>query len=169
MCDPVTALAVVSTATAAASSVASFVGQGQKYGQNEIAANLAYASNQNVDAQKATQVDQQQSQNTLEAAIARAKGLGRVSASASSMGADAASTAADVQGVDFSVGRQLGVENINASNSRLQIANDETGNWFRKQSQINSVEQASPAALGIGLAGDALSGATTYAKLGGRF
>lgn len=172
MCDPITAIAVLSTATAAvgvASAVSQYQGQKEAYSDNKEAANLGYAANENVAAQKGMQISQEQSQNTLQAAIARAKAEGRVSASASSFGGTYTTAARDVAGVDFQVGQQLGVANINTQNQRLALADQETSNWYDRQNQINSVAKASPAQLGIGIASAALQGASTYKSLGGRF
>lgn len=168
MCGPLL-LAAVPAAIASAGAIAGFIGQGQASASNTTAANLSYAANQNVLGQRSVQIDQEQSQNTLNAAIARASAEGKVSASASSFGGDASTTTRQVNAADFSVGKQIGVEDINSQNQRLQVANDQTSDFYARQSQINKVPPPSPLSLGLSIAGDAAEGAANYSKLGGKF
>lgn len=168
MCGPL-ALAAIPAATSAAGSITGYLGQSAAYGANKTAAGLTYAANQNDLATRAGQIDQQQSANTVEAAIARASAEGKVSASASSFGGDASTTARAANAASFSVGQQLGNEDINSENQRIGVAQDQTNDFIARQSQINKVAAPSAASLGVGLAGVAATGASTYAKLGGQF
>lgn len=148
---------------------AGFLGQNAAAKANQQAAGIAYGANSNEIQQRYAQIDQQQSANTVNADIARAQAQGKVSASASSFGGDAQTSARASNAASFSVGQQLGVEDTNSENARVAAGNDQTSAFIQEQSQINKVQPGNPLALGISLAGDAASGAADYSKLGGKF
>lgn len=168
MCDPLS-LAAGTAAVAGASSIASFAGQGMAAGANARSANYAFAQNQDVESQRAAQVDQQQSENTVQSAIDRTQAEGKVSASASSFGGDRQTATGEVNAVANTNERALGIENVNSNEQRLNIANEGESAEISRQSQINRVQPESGLALATSLAGDAAGGASTYSKLGGRF
>ena len=168
MCDPVS-LGLAFAAVGATSSVMGFVGQNQAASANRRAADLSYANTENQLALKGSQVDAQQSENTVQAAIARITGQGRISASASSMGSDAASATRGANAVDFGVGRGLSIENINSDSQRQAIGGEEANAFYAHQSQVNSVLPQSPIQLALGLAKSGLGGVSTFSQFGGTF
>lgn len=168
MCVPI-AMAAATTAMSAASSIMGFIGQNQASQENKEAANLGYAATANESAEQATQIDQQQSENTMNAVIARVASQGRISASAASLGGGAESTTAQQNAAAFASGRDLSVEDINSEGQRLQVMNQLNAADMRRRTQIASVQPASPLSLILGLGGDALKGATEFSQLGGRF
>lgn len=168
MCDPLS-ISAVTTAVSMASAGMAYIGQNQQAAANQQAANVAYAQNENSAQQRYTQIGQEQSENTVNAAIARAKAQGGVSASASSFGFGEDTTGRLSQAADFASGRQLSLMDVNSENQRVATGDQEQANWLNRQSQINSVMPGNPLALGVNLAGDAAKGAADYSKMGGRY
>lgn len=168
MCDPIS-LAAATTAVGSASSVLGFAGQNQAAQANKTAANLAYANTGNQVAVRGAQIDQQQSENTVQAMIDRVTAQGRISASASSMGGDAATTARTENAADFASGRSLSLEDVNSQNQRIGNAQTMTNAFYTRQSQENQVLPGNPLSLALGLAKAGLGGASAFGKLGGQF
>lgn len=168
MCSPQTASAI-GQFSPVGGAVLGYLGQNAAASANREAANISYAQNENAASQRYTQIGQEQSENTINAAIARARAEGSISASASSMGSDASTTGRQVQAADFATGMQLGRMDINSENQRIATADQEQVNWLNRQSQINSVAPQSPLVLGVHLAANAAQAAADYAKMGGRY
>ena len=168
MCDP-SLLAAAQVVPAMVSSVMGFVGQNQAAAANKKAANLSYANTENQLTQKASQVDAQQSENTVQAAISRITSQGRISASASSFGADASGATREANAADFAVGRGLSIENVNSDNQRVAIGGEQDNAFYARQSQINQVLPQSPIQLALGLAKAANAGIGAFAQFGGTF
>jgi hypothetical protein len=166
MCGPL-ALAAASMVPAMASSVVGFIGHNEAAAANSRAAGLSYANTANQEATKAGQIDQQQSQNTVQAMIDRVQAQGRISASASSFGGDAASTTRAGNAADFAAGRGLGIEDTNSQNQRTQVGFGMDDAFYARQTQDNQVLKQSPLQLGLSLAGDVAGGASVFGKLGG--
>jgi hypothetical protein len=168
MCSPV-ALAGVTGGVQAASSVFGFMGQNQAAKLNTQAANLGYANNINALNTQATQINQQQSENTVSSLIDSVAARGRISAAAGSEGAGGSSTASQMNAAEFSAGRNLAVEDLNSQNARVQNANQRSGADLQRRSQIASVQPASPLSLVLGLANAGISGAKQFSEAGGQF
>lgn len=168
MCDPIS-MAAATTAVSATSAIMGFQGQNQQAALNQQEANLGYAQSANEAGEQAVQIDQQQSENTMNAVINRVSAQGRISASAASMGGGAESTAAQANAAAFAAGRQLSVENINSAGQRLQVQNELISADDKRRSQIASVQKASPLSLVLGLAKAGLSGASAFGSAGGQF
>lgn len=174
MCAPLVAalpmiMAATSAGAAGAQSIFGFLGQNAAAAANERSANLAYAQASNEAGQEAVQVDQRQSENTVNAIIQSVAQRGKISASASSLGSGGETVAAESNAADFEAGRWLSVQDQNSTNQRLQITNQLKGADLQRRGQIMSVQPASPLSLVMGLAGAALKGANAYAGFGGRF
>lgn len=168
MCDPVS-MAVATTATSAASSYMGFAGQNQAAAANETAANLGYANSINGLNTQATQIDKQQSENTVTALINSVAARGRISAAASSQGMGGSTTAAQENAAEFASGRQLSIEDLNSQQERVQNANQRSGADLQRRSQIASVQPASTLSLVLGVANSALKGANQFSQSGGQF
>lgn len=168
MCDPIS-LASAGTAVAGGKSILSFLGQNAASAANTRAANLSYANTSNQLAQRSSQIDAQESQNTVQAMIDRVTAQGRISASASSMGSDTATTTREGSAANFSVGRALGIEDTNSQNQRQDVGNQLDNAFYARQTQENQVLPGNPISLALGLGGDAVGGAGDYLKLGGQF
>lgn len=166
MCDPVS-MGAASAGMGAVQSVMGFMGQTQAARSNAQAANASYMNTYNSEQQQASQVDRRQSENTVTSMINAAAARGRVSASASSMGADAASTTQMVNAADFDVGRALSIEDVNSEDQRVQIGQQLTNANIERQSQINQVVKPSPFSLITNLGADAIQGAGQALKLTG--
>ncbi len=168
MCGPL-AMAAVPAAMGVVSAVAGYSGKATAYNQNVQAANLGYANSANQVNQQRTQIDTQQSENTATAVIDKAKAAGAISASASAMGTGG-TTAAEMENASAnSAGRNLGIQDINSSNQRLQTSSELSDAVLRRQSQINQVQAPSKLSLALGIGGALASGAKDYHSLGGRF
>lgn len=165
--NPAAGLAGLGFAGAAASSIFGFLGQGAAYKANVQAAKVGFANSYDIEQTRRVQIDQQESENTVSAMINAAAARGRISASASSMGADAATTTQQINAADVDVGRNLGLEDVNSQNQRIQSAQNLTNASLKEQSQINSVAKPNLLALGFNLVGDAASSATQALKLAG--
>lgn len=168
MCDPMS-LAIASAATTAASATLSFVGQNEAYRANEAAAVKTYANTYNELGVRNTQIDAQQSENTLEALINRQVLRGRISASASSMGATGDAATIQAAQADNQVGRALSIENLTSDERRVQQGFALNAAGIERQSSINSKQPGSLASLALGFSDAALGGARTYHDLGGTF
>jgi len=166
LCDPVS-LTAMTFATGAAKSVLGFIGQNQAAEANKQAANAAFANTSNSLAEQRVQIDRQQSENTVSAMINAAANRGKVSASASSMGADAATTTQLVNAGNFDVGRALSIADTNSESMRIRNSQDLTDANIKRQSQINQVLPQSPLELALNLSGNAISSAGDYLKLKG--
>lgn len=168
MCDPVSiaaATAVISTASA----TMGFVGQQQQYKSNAQMANITAANTYNGQQEQSAQIDAQQSENTVNAIVQRAQGEGVISAHAGAFGLSGSTTSRLSNAVDFASGRQLSVEDLNSSDQRLQMQNVMVGTDLTRQAQINSVAQADPLSLALGVAKAGLSGTSAYTSAGGKF
>lgn len=160
-------MAATTAATSGASAIFGFMGQNQQAKLNQETANLGYAQSFNQAQEQATQISQQQSENTMNAVINRVAAQGHISASAAAMGAGAESTGAQENAASFTAGRQLSVEDINSQSQRLQVQNEMTSADLRRRSQIASVQPASPLSLILGLAKAGMQGISSFAGMGG--
>lgn len=166
MCDPVS-MAVVGSSLGASQSILGFAGQNQAHSQAVQAADASYANTSNSLQTQETQIDRQQSENTVTAMINAAANRGKVSASASSMGADGATTTQLVNAGNFDVGRALSIADQNSESLRQRNSQDLTDANIKRQSAINAVPDGSIAGLLTGIAGAGIAGAGTALKLGG--
>lgn len=156
-------------ATSAATAITGFVGQNAANKANTTAANLAYAQSENQIGERATQVNQQQSENDVQAVIDRAGAGGRINAEAAAGGADAATTTRGEDAASSAAGRALSIEDINSQNQRQGLVNDQAQAFYRRQSQENQVLPGSPVTLALGLVKAGLGGASAYGQSGGLF
>jgi hypothetical protein len=167
MCDPAT-LAAVTFAVGAGQQVSQYVGEKQAYKANKVAANLNYANQHDILGQKRIQLDQQNSENALDTAIATVKAEGEVAASAASLGMSSASIVGALNADMFGIGRQYSAEQTNDQNQRVQLANEARGAAISRESQIMSVSKPGLLDLGLGIGAAALKGAGAYTTAGGK-
>lgn len=146
-----------------------FLGQNAAAKANTTAANLSYAQSENQIGERATQIDQQQSENLVQAEIDRAAAGGRINAAAAAGGSDAATTTRGEDTASLQAGRGLSIEDINSQNQRLGLVNDQAKAFYARQSQENEVLPQSPLQLGLGLTKAALGGASAFGSSGGLF
>lgn len=166
MCDPVS-LAVAAGTVSQAKNVLGFLGGQQAYNANRNAAYSTYGTTYNTLQQQEGQIDAQQSENTTSALIKGIAAQGRISASASSLGGDAASTAAQSGAADFDVGRGLSIQDLNSENQRVQNAAELTGAAIKRDSQINQVAKPSALGLAVKWVGTNIETASNVLKLTG--
>jgi len=163
MCDPVS-LGIATAAMAATQSVASYVGMQQAYSANVEAANLGYANTQNSLMQENRQAGDKFSQQSLDSAIAAAKSQGQIANVESIQGGASSSVIQNINASMFGIGRQTAAEGANYADTREQIMQGNVDSQLKRESQINSVPQANPVSLILGLGSAAASGASTYQK-----
>lgn len=168
MCDPVS-LAVATAAVGTVQAGASFAGANRAADDNLHAANRTNASGFNALELRRTQQDAQHSEDTVTALIEQTAARGRISASASALGSDAGTIAAQSNAADFGTGRALAIGNLNAQNASQDVARAKEDNNTRRVNQISQVRRGSPLSLALGISSAALSGANTYASTGGQF
>lgn len=168
MCDPLT-IALVTTAASAGSAIMSFQGQRAAKKANDQAANMTYANTYNELGNRNIQIDQQQSENSVEAAINQHVLQGRISASAGAMGLTGGTTKSLEVSAANQVGRALSLERLTSENQRIQQGTEYNAAGIRRVSQINSVAKPSIAKLGFDLAKSGLQGANAYSDAGGKF
>lgn len=148
-------------------SVLGFAGQQQAHAQAVQAADASYANTSNSLQTQETQIDRQQSENTVTAMINAAANRGKVSASASSMGADGATTTQLVNAGNFDVGRALSIADQNSESLRQRNSQDLTDANIKRQSTINATPSPSPIGLLASITGAGIQGAGEALKLSG--
>jgi N-acyl-D-aspartate/D-glutamate deacylase len=168
MCDPLS-IAAVTFAVGAGQQVSQYVGEKQAYSANKTAANLNFANQHDILQQKHIQLDQQNSENALDTAIATVKAQGEVAASAASLGMSSSSIVGALNADMFGIGRQYSAEQTNDQNQRVQLANESRGAEIARNSQIAAVAKPNLLNLGLGIGGAALKGASAYSSAGGTF
>lgn len=166
MCDPVT-MGVIVASTSAISAGLAFGGKQEERATNIADANAGYANTFNSIQTQAGELDTQRSENAVTAMINAAASRGHISASASSMGADAATTTAMANAGDFDVGRDLSLKNVNTENQRVQLGQNLKDASLRRQSQINQTPAPSVAGLLLNIAGAGIKGANSALHLAG--
>jgi hypothetical protein len=168
MCGPL-ALAAIPTALSTASAVMGFAGQNAQSKANASAAGLQYGQTENQIAAQRSQIDAQQSQNTVQALIDRISAQGRISASAGAMGADAATSTRAINQAAFAAGRGLGIEDTNSANMRANTGTESQNAFYQEQTKKNQALPPSPLALALNIASSFSGGAQTFANMGGQF
>jgi hypothetical protein len=167
MCDPLS-IAAVTFAVGAGQQVSQYVGEKQAYSANKTAANLNFANQHDILQQKHIQLDQQNSENALDTAIATVKAQGEVAASAASLGMSSSSIVGALNADMFGIGRQYSAEQTNDQNQRVQLANESRGAEIARNSQIMSVSKPEPPTSAWASEAAALKGAGAYTTAGGK-
>ena len=168
MCDPLS-IGIATATVGAASSIMGFEGANQASHANANAANLQASNTYNALGEQESQIDAQQSENSVSALIARTQAQGRISASASSFGTGGATTAELSNATDNEAGRSLAIENLNSQSQRLQVQNQMQGAEITRRNKIASVPAGNPLSLVLGIAKAGLQGSSFYASTQGRF
>lgn len=144
------------------------VATNQAYAANKTAANYNYANRMDILGQQRVQLDQAKSENAFDTAIAGLKAQGRIASEGASGGWAASSTIGALNADMFGLGREAGTEDIKDQNQRVQLGNEATGAAIARTSQINSKAHDSGLALALGIGGDFVKGASSYASMGGK-
>jgi len=159
--------AISSFALQAGSSVLGFVGQNQAASANRDAANIDHARDTDALNRRQVELDQIDTENAVDTAIASLQAEGQIAASATARGLAGPSVVQALNASMFGVARDVTAEHITDQNQRLGIARSREDADVRRQSRINQVPRGSVVRLALGLGNAALSGYNTYNASGG--
>lgn len=164
MCDPMT-LAIATAALGVGESVSQYVGMNQQYEVNRQASNYNYARDREAINRQDVQLQEQNSQNVFETAIAAAQARGAVAVSAAEQGLGVPSIAGRLNAEMFGLGKQATTDQINFTNQRQELASNRTDAEIKRQNQINSKQKGSPLSLILGVGKAVVGGASDYKKM----
>lgn len=161
-------LPVLSAVVGVGSATTGFALQHQQSDATERAAYMGYGQTATGLAQQASQIDAQQTENRVEAAIARSAAQGRLSNSLSSMGVTGATATAQTSAVDNQVGRAISIQDLNSQNARVQNAYELQGAALQRDSRIASTPRPSPIQLALGIGEAGLQATSLKASIDGK-
>jgi len=166
MCNPMF-LAAASTAIGVVRAGAEYVGGRKLASAQELAVNQTAAEQSNVLARRDVQIGAQASEDRVNAIINAVAAQGRISASASSMGSDAATVAQMSNAEAFKAGRGASIQDLNTQNALAENQQARRNNELERVSKINTIQKPTPLSLVLGIAQAGLQGANTYYATGG--
>lgn len=183
MCAPLLALApaalsavggasgvgAITAGLGAASSLMGFFGAQSARSAAIKSANLNFAAKDEQAQRENVQLSGQQTEQSLTDAVSYAQSFGRIATSASALGLGQATTHQMISANAAGYNRTLGIQDRNFGTKRQNIQSELEGASLQRSSAIASAPKANLGSLALGLAGNALSGLTTYAALGGKF